>query len=101
MFDRFGDASICIGVFLSFPVPHHLRLSLRVDTLGQTRKLQWRNLTGETKGGGKFALPLSLYRVLLLVIALRIAGVLQLVISLCLGGTDGFREGEHSGLQVV
>ena len=53
-------------VFLSFSVPHHLRLGLRVYTLGQTGELQRCHLSRQAKGSGKFALPLSFYRLVCL-----------------------------------
>ena len=101
MLNRLGNAAVRVGVLLPFPVLHHLFFSLWMLAFRQTGELQRRNLSGEAEGGSKFPLPLSLYCVVLLVIALGVAGVLQTVVRLRLSGADGFRNGEHGDLEIL
>ena len=101
MLDRLGGGAVRVGVLLPFPMLHHLLFGLRMHALRESGELQRSDLARESKGGGKLALPLPFNGLVLLVVALRVAGVFQPVVRLRLAGTDGFRDREHGGLEVL
>ena len=76
-------------------MPNKLFARLRMNAVRQPREPQRRDFAGQTQASGKFALPLALHGVALLVIALRLGRELTLVIALRLAGAERFGNGKH------